>query len=95
MNLDINQIKSKALPVLKQAGVIRSSLFGSVVRGETNAKSDIDILIEFPKGKNLLDLIGLEMELESVLGKKVDLVTFNSVHPLLKDYISRDQLPLY
>ncbi len=95
MNLDINQIKNKALPILKQAGVIRSSLFGSVVRGEANAESDIDILIEFPKGKNLLDFVGLEMELEGVLGQKVDLVTFKSVHPLLKAYIEKDRQRMF
>jgi len=92
---DIDQIKTKAVPVLKQAGVIRSSLFGSFSRGEANKNSDIDILIEFPRGKSLLDLVGLEMKLQSVLGRKVDLVTFKSVDPLLKEYIEKDQLPLF
>lgn len=93
--MDVDQIKAKAVPVLKQAGVVRSSLFGSAARGEAKAESDIDILIEFPKGKNLLDLIGLEMELERVLGKKVDLVTFKSINPLLRDYIYKDQRPIF
>ena len=95
MNQNLDDIKEKAIPVMKQAGVIRSSLFGSYARGENTLKSDIDFLVEFPRGKSLLDLIGLEMELEKVLGKKVDLVTFKSVHPLIKEYVENDQLSLF
>jgi predicted nucleotidyltransferase len=43
--LTIDQIKTKALPILKEAGVIRSSLFGSYVRNEEREDSDIDMLI--------------------------------------------------
>lgn len=94
MKLSISQIKRKAIPILKAAGVIRSDLFGSVVRGEDTKISDIDMLIELPEGKSLLDLVRLERKLEQSLGKKVDLLTFNSIHPLLKDYIRRDQLQI-
>ena len=92
---DIDQIKTKAIPVLKQAGVTRSALFGSYSRGEAKKDSDIDILIEFPRGKTLLDLVGLEMDLESALGKKVDFVTFKSINRLLRDQILKEQVPLY
>lgn len=94
MKITLAQIKKKAVPILKEAGVKRSSLFGSVVRGETKTNSDIDILVELPKGKSLLDLVRLERRLEESLGEKVDLLTFKSVHPLLKDYIKRDQLQI-
>lgn len=94
MRTDIAQIKSKILPILKQAGVKRSSIFGSYVRGDQTKGSDIDILVELPKGSSLLDLIGLEMELKKAVGKKVDLLTYNSIHPLLKDYIQKDQMQI-
>lgn len=90
----IEQIKKKILPILKQAGVTKSSIFGSYVRGDQTKKSDIDILVALPKGSSLLDLIGLEMELKKVVGKKVDLLTYNSIHPLIKDYIQKDQLQI-
>lgn len=90
MKTDIDQIKAKALPVLKEVGVIRSSIFGSYVRGEEKENSDIDILIEFPRGKSLLDLVRLQRKLEEVLEKKVDLATYKSVSPLLQKYIQRD-----
>lgn len=94
MKVNINQIKKKAIPILKEAGVTKSALFGSVVRGDDNKDSDIDMLVELPDGKSLLDLVRLQRKLEEALKKKVDLLTFNSIHPLLKDYIRKDQLQI-
>lgn len=90
----INSIKKKALPILKEAGVTKSAIFGSYVRGENTKSSDIDLLVELPEGKSLLDLVRLEKKLEKSLGKKVDLLTFKSVHPLVKNYIEKDQLQI-
>lgn len=94
MNMDLDQIKKKAIPILKKAGVKRSSLFGSVVRGDDTKNSDIDMLVELPEDKSLLDLVRLQNKLEDTLGKKVDLLTYNSIHPLLKGYIQKDQLEI-
>ena len=94
MTATLKNVTRKVLPVLKEAGVTRSSLFGSYVRGENRADSDVDILVELPKGNSLLDLVRLEKKLEKALGKRVDLLTYNSVHPLLKDHISKDQLQI-
>lgn len=94
MATDIQQIKNKAVPVLKNAGVIRSSLFGSAARGEMNQDSDIDFLIEFPRGKTLFDLVDLQNQLEANLNSKIDLVTFKSIHPLLRDQILKEQVQI-
>jgi len=94
MTATLKNVTRKVLPVLKEAGVTKSSLFGSYVRGENRADSDVDILVELPKGNSLLDLVRLEKKLEKALGKRVDLLTYNSVHPLLKDHISKDQLQI-
>ena len=94
MTTTLKNVTSKVLPVLKEAGVTKSSLFGSYVRGDYRIDSDIDILVELPKGSSLLDLVRLEKKLENALSKKVDLLTYNSVHPLLKDTISKDQLQI-
>jgi predicted nucleotidyltransferase len=79
---------------LKRFGVKRASLFGSLARGEDREDSDIDILVEFEAGKSLLDLAGLKIELEELLSRRVDLLTFNSLHPLLKDKILKEQKPI-
>ncbi|RLG24086.1 hypothetical protein DRN76_04465 [Methanosarcinales archaeon] len=91
MNEQIIEIREKILNALKQNDVKRASLFGSVVRGELTDKSDIDILVEFKGKKSLLDLVGLKLELEEMLKRKVDILTYNSLHPLLKDRILREQ----
>lgn len=88
----IKQIKDKILPILKKEGVKRSAIFGSYVRGEERGDSDIDILIEPPKKMSLFDLAGLKLDLEEVLGREVDIITYNSIHPLLREYILKDQV---
>ena len=89
------QIKSIAVSIFKNNGVIRAALFGSVVRGDRTAQSDIDILVELEEGKTLLDLIGLQLELEEQLGSKVDVVTYDSLHPLLRETIMHEQELIY
>lgn len=89
--LTIDEIKEKAVPVLKEAGVLRSSVFGSYVRGEAREDSDIDMLVELPHEKSLLDLVRLQRKLAELLGKPVDLLTYNSIHPLIKNYVQKDE----
>lgn len=90
---DINKIKNTLRKILRKNGVVRAGIFGSYARGEQRKNSDIDILIKVKRGKfSLLDLIGLEMKLKSALGKKVDLLTYNSLHPLLKDKILNEEV---
>ena len=94
MSSDLEQIKKLVLPVLKEAGVVRSSIFGSFVRSENTADSDVDILVEFPKDKSLFDFIALQLDLEEVLGRKVDLGEYSTIKPRLKDYILNNQVQI-
>ncbi|MBI4281194.1 nucleotidyltransferase family protein [Candidatus Uhrbacteria bacterium] len=94
MYLTITQIKQKAVPILKKAGVKRSALFGSVVRGEATDESDIDILVEPPDGIGLFRFIGLEQELQDALGRRVDLVSFNGLKPRIRDRVLHEQVPI-
>jgi uncharacterized protein len=83
------------IPILDRNSVTRAALFGSFARGEGTEDSDIDLLVEFEKGKSLLDLVGLKIELEEALGRKIDVVTYNSINPLLKDSILKEQEVFY
>ncbi len=94
MNEQNEQMRGAIINVLKKHDVKRASLFGSYVRGEETPESDIDILVEFKGRKSLLDLVGLNIELEDRLGKKFDVITYNSLHPLLKDRILGEQKPI-
>jgi predicted nucleotidyltransferase len=64
-------------------------LFGSIVRGDVNPDSDVDILVEFEKPIGL-DFVLLADELEEILGVKIDLVTPNAIKPTMFEYIKQD-----
>ena len=89
--MTVNRIKKRVLPILIRHRILKASLFGSVVSGKLNSRSDIDVLVKMPKSASLLDLAELKDELELKLGRKVDVLTFNSIHPLLKESILNNQ----
>ena len=92
--MQVEEIKQKAIPILKASGVTRSSLFGSYARGDQREDSDIDMLVETPKGMGLFNFVGLQQELEDALGKKVDLGTYRSVSKYIKEYVEKDLVPI-
>lgn len=89
--MTIAEIKKIIMPILKRYGVIRASLFGSIVRNEQTERSDIDLLVELPEDASLLELASLKLDLEETLNKKVDVLTFNALHPQLKEKILLEQ----
>jgi predicted nucleotidyltransferase len=91
-NKNLKEIEKTIIPILKRNGVVRAGIFGSFVRGEARKKSDIDILIKFKGRKSLLDLVGLKLELEEKLGRKVDIVEYSAIHPLIRDKVLKEQV---
>ncbi len=91
MNKQVEELKIFLKNILAKHDVKKAALFGSLVSGELTKDSDIDLLVEFKGRKSLLDLIGLKLELQELLGRKVDVLTYNSLHPLLKDKILQEQ----
>lgn len=85
------EIKKVIIDTLKKSDVKKASLFGSVVRGDFTEKSDVDLLVEFKGKKSLLDLVRLKIKLEELLGRKVDVLTYKSINPLLKTRILNEQ----
>ncbi len=75
-------------------GVRRLRVFGSQVRGEAGPTSDLDLLVDLRPGRDLLDLAGFKLDLEEVLGCKVDVVTEKSLSPYLRDRIVAEARPL-
>ena len=94
MNSEIRKIKNKILPILKQHGVRRAGLFGSVVRGEMKKKSDIDLLVEIAEEISLLDFIGLKQVIEKTLNRKVDLVEYSTIKPHLREKILKEEVAI-
>ena len=88
----IQQTSKIMLPLLRKYGVVRAGIFVSFARGKATKKSDIDILVQFKGRRSLFDLVRLERELKSTLKKEVDLLTYKSIHPLLKDRILKEEI---
>jgi len=68
-------------------GARKLRVFGSVARGEDHEGSDIDLLIAMPLGTSLLQIVGLQQEIEDALGMRVDLCTERELHPTLRPRI--------
>lgn len=94
MTEQIKKISIQILPILKGAGIKKSSIFGSFARGEEKKDSDLDLLIEPKKGSTLFDLVDLQNDLEKSLKRKVDVVTYNSINPRIKSYIEKDKVDI-
>jgi len=90
----IDEIKRKILPILKRYNVKRAGIFGSIVRGEENQESDIDILVEIEGRMSLLDFAGLKLELEEALGKRVDLGEYSTIKPIIKKQILSEEVSI-
>ena len=91
---DFKKIKTKIIKILKQDNIKKAGIFGSYAEGKQKKNSDIDILIQPTKDMSLLDLSGLKIKLRIALGKKVDLVSYNYIHPYLKRKILESEVKI-
>ncbi|MDD1730966.1 MAG: DNA polymerase beta domain-containing protein region [Methanosaeta sp. NSM2] len=94
MSDQMQPVNERIIDILRKNGVKRASFFGSIVRGEMTEDSDVDLLVEFEGRRSLLDLAHLKNELEDAVNRRVDLLTYKSIHPLLKDRILAEQVPI-
>lgn len=91
MNTYIAQIKRSILPILERYDVSKAALFGSIVKDQIQPDSDIDILVQIDSDISLLEFVGLKLELEEVLKRNVDLVEYETIKPLLRERILKQQ----
>jgi uncharacterized protein len=82
------------LRIAAKRGAYNVRVFGSVARGEAGEGSDIDLLVEFEPGRSLLDHAALVLDLEYILGHKVDIVTEKGLYWLLRRRILKEARPL-
>ncbi|MFH0809964.1 MAG: nucleotidyltransferase family protein [Pseudomonadota bacterium] len=82
------------LRIAESHGARNVRVFGSAVRGEATEASDLDLLVEMEPGRSLLDLVGLNQDLEDLLGHRVDVITDGGVSPYLRKRIHAEAVPL-
>lgn len=83
--------------ICKRYQVRELSVFGSAMRDDFTADSDIDLLVEFlPDAKTgLLDFIGMQHELADIIGRKVDLVSKRGLNPIIRDEVLNNSKVFY
>ena len=91
MNSYVQQIRQCIIPILKRYGVSKAALFGSIVKNQIQPESDIDILVQIDSDISLLEFVGLKIELEEALNRNVDLVEYETIKPLIRDRILKEQ----
>jgi len=92
--LVLKQKREKVLETAARFGATNVRIFGSVARGEATEASDIDILVTMAPGRSLMDLGGLLVELQELLGSDVDIVTEKGLRPRIREQVLKDAVPL-
>jgi len=86
--------REEILKIAAKHGAYNVRIFGSVARGEADEKSDIDFLVEMELNRSLLDRMGLLLDLETLLGRKVDVATERALKERIKARVLKDAVPL-
>ena len=95
--MDIQEIRNRRDEILRVAarhGAHHLRVFGSVARGEADERSDVDFLVDLEKGRSLLDLGGLLMDLQDLLGRRVDVVTERGLKARIRERVLGEAVPL-
>ena len=90
----IENNRAEILALAERHGVRDVRVFGSMVRGDTDDTSDVDLLVSLPPDKTGLALGGLLMDVQDLLQRRVDVVTEGGLHPALRDRVLRETQPL-
>jgi len=92
--MDFHQIlqnhRDEILQLANKYGAYNVRIFGSVARGEADADSDIDFLVEMTPGRTLFDLGGLLMDLQNLLGCRVDVVTEKGLRTRIRERVLKE-----
>jgi predicted nucleotidyltransferase len=95
--MTINEILAKREEIVRMAakhGAYNVRIFGSAARGEADAESDIDILVDLEPGRSLLDHAALLLDLQQLLGCKVDVVTTRGLRERIRERVLQEAIPL-
>jgi len=86
--------RTELLEIARVHGASNVRLFGSTARGEARDASDVDFLVDVERGRSALDVASLLREWERALGRSVDLVEAACLHPLVRDRVLAEAVPL-
>ncbi len=90
----LKEKRQEILRIAQEYGARSIRLFGSAARGDDMPDSDIDFLVEMEDGRSLFDIGGMQMDLQDLLGRKVDIVTEKGMRPRIRDRVSKEAVSL-
>ena len=92
-----NMIKTTVADYFKTQPVLKAWLFGSYSRGEQTNDSDVDILVQYDRSQRigLLKIAGMHIDLENLLGHKVDIVEDGTLRPWAVESVNKDKCLIY
>lgn len=82
--------RAEILSIAEKYGASNLRLFGSVLRGDDNPESDIDIIVVLEAGRTLLDLVALEQDLTELIGRQIDVVVEGGISKHIEPHILRE-----
>ena len=88
----LKDIQNRATPVLEENHAVEAYVFGSTARGEEGPDSDVDILVRFDKTRGLFAFVKTKLDLEDILGRKVDLVEMGALREEFRSFVERDKI---
>lgn len=86
--------RAEILSIAARHGAHNVRVFGSVARGDASASSDLDLLVDLEQGRSLLDHAALLLEIQSLLGCDVDVVTPKGLRPRMRARVMAEAIPL-
>ena len=86
--------RNQILQIALRYGAYNVRIFGYVARREADSMSDIDLLVDLEPGRSLLDLGGLLMDLQTLLGYRVDVATSKGLKPRIRQQVLCEAIPL-
>lgn len=90
--LNVEELRQRLVPILRQHQVAKAAIFGSLVTGAAKETSDLDLLVEFKGEKSLLDLVALKLDLEAEINRKVDVLTYQALNPLIRKRVLKQEV---
>ena len=90
----LKQKHAEILRIAGRYGAVNVRVFGSVARAEADEQSDIDFLVEMEPGRSLFDLGGMQSELETALGRPVDVVTEKGLKARIRTRVLQEAIPV-
>jgi hypothetical protein len=86
--------RDQILNLCAKYGASNVRVFGSVARGEANESSDIDLIVDFDPERSLLDHAALWLELQELVGVRVDVVSSRGLKPRIRERVLQEAVPL-